>query len=123
MFTPYPWGTYVIFTFLPMGNIYHLTYLPVGNICHFYLPTGGMFVIFTSPPLGGYLSLLQEQYLPFILHAKLKLACNGELDPSLVNFIENALQDEEKKALLEVWLQFKQRWGLFISCRAITPMS
>ncbi|XP_065898419.1 DNA-dependent protein kinase catalytic subunit-like isoform X2 [Dysidea avara] len=43
----------------------------------------------------------QEQYLPFVLHSKLKLACGGDLDPSLANFIEQALQIEERKVLLE----------------------
>lgn len=63
--------------------------MPLGNICHHY-PT---------------LSSLQEQYLPYILQAKLKLACSGEdLDPSLISFIETSLQHEERKALLEVWL-------------------
>ena len=59
-------------------------------------------------PLGTFVTpFLQEQYLPYLLHAKLKIACNEELDPSLICFIENALQNEERKTLLEVWLRLQ----------------
>ena len=82
---------------LPYPGI-HLSFLPLSPWCTFssLLPR----------PWGTFV-IVQEQYLPFILHAKLKTACTGELDPSLVSFIETGLQDDERKALLEVWLHCK----------------
>ena len=127
VFTTLSQGCFIILTTLLLGCICHLNYPILGICLSSLLPypwdalvifISETFVIFASPPLGyfvvfttltpgEYLSSLQEQYLPFILHAKLKSACGGELDASLVSFIDTALQNEERKALLEVWLHCK----------------
>ena len=43
----------------------------------------------------------QEHYLPHIMHCKLKLACSGLDDPNFSSFLDKALQDSKKRALLE----------------------
>lgn len=122
IFTFLPLGYFVIFGSLPLGFFVIFTSLPLGYFCYLYLsPLEYSCHHYLITP-GGTLSPLQEQYLPFILHAKLKLACSGDLDPSLVSFIEAALQDEERKALLEVCLYFKG-CGLLVFCRIIILMS
>ena len=45
--------------------------------------------------------LLQEHYLPHILRAKLKLACSGMDDSNFTDFLNKALNETEKKELLE----------------------
>lgn len=107
---------------LPQGY-FHLSSLELFILCPWDILSSclGLFCLLA---LGLYLSLLQEQYLPFVLHAKLKMACSGDLDPSLVSFIEMALLDEDRKSLLEVWLHcYRSGWGLIISCRTTTLMS
>ena len=44
---------------------------------------------------------IQEHYLPHIMHSKLKLACSGVDDPNFSTFLDKALQDPDKKTLLE----------------------
>ena len=87
---------------LPQGYFY-LSSLELFIFCPWAILSSrlGLFCLLA---LGLYSSLLQELYLPFVLHAKLKMACSGDLDPSLVSFIEMALLDEDRKSLLEVWL-------------------
>ena len=51
---------------------------------------------------------LQEHYLPFVLCSKLKRWCQGTRDEALVTFVTNAMQIEDRAALLEV----KQNEGL-----------
>ncbi|XP_078691376.1 DNA-dependent protein kinase catalytic subunit-like isoform X2 [Branchiostoma floridae x Branchiostoma belcheri] len=43
----------------------------------------------------------QEHYLPFTIRSKLKLLLEGEMDQSLLNFVDSAMQKPDRKALLE----------------------
>ncbi|XP_078611933.1 DNA-dependent protein kinase catalytic subunit-like isoform X3 [Branchiostoma floridae x Branchiostoma japonicum] len=43
----------------------------------------------------------QEHYLPFALRSKLKLLLEGEMDQSLLTFVDSAMQKPDRKALLE----------------------
>ena len=46
-------------------------------------------------------TVVQEHYLPHIIHAKTKLACSGLDDSNFTDFLNNSLKETERKDLLE----------------------
>ena len=50
-----------------------------------------------------FLLVSQERYLPFVMESKLKLVLDGDTEQQpFIDFISQALTDNNKKALLEV---------------------